>query len=143
MITIKTGKLDHPQLQNLIRQHWQQQYQRPATGDELTAQLAKLAAPDMRVYSAWHRQRLAGMVAIKQLDERTCALESLRTATAFLRQGVATDLLRVVLPEAKGLGFRHIQTQAGRAEHYGPARALLSQFGFRQHQQTWQRQLAA
>src|SRR3546814_16698147 len=64
------------------------------------------------------------------LDARHGEIKSMRTADAFLRQGVAARMLDHIMAEARtrGAGRRSLETGSGAA--FEPAHALYRRYGF-------------
>jgi putative acetyltransferase len=52
-------------------------------------------------------------------------------ATAHLRKGVAANLLRHILDEAKHRSYRRLSLETGSGEPFAPAIELYTRFGFR------------
>ncbi|WP_119396319.1 GNAT family N-acetyltransferase [Salinibius halmophilus] len=130
MLQIKTGQLSHPQVQQLISVHLAAMHaQTPAESVHALA-LSELSASDITLYSAWHRQRLAGIAAIKKWDTHHYELKSMRTASAFLRQGVASDLLGYIVAEVASMGGLSISLETGSSEQFEAAHKLYEQFAF-------------
>lgn len=55
----------------------------------------------------------------------------MRTATGFLRQGVASQMLQHILNEARCRGYQQISLETGSMEAFAPARVLYERCGFR------------
>lgn len=130
MLQIKTGQLDHPQVKNLLATHLQKMHAQTPAESVHALSFLELKSPDITFYSAWHQQRLAGVVALKRLSSQHCEIKSMRTASAFLRQGVASDLLSYVVADAASLGYATISLETGRGEDFKAAHYLYEQFGF-------------
>ena len=80
--------------------------------------------------TAWENGALLGCGAMKELDARHGEVKSMRTAAGHLRKGVATNLLREIVAEARRRGYARLSLETGSAEAFGPARALYARFGF-------------
>lgn len=89
-----------------------------------------LRQANITFWTARINHQLAGCVALKALNETHAELKSMRTAPAFLRQGVAAGLLEFVLGEAKQRGFLRVSLETGSAVAFEPARRLYTRFGF-------------
>jgi putative acetyltransferase len=89
-----------------------------------------LRKPDITFWSAWNASDLAGCGAIKQLNERHGEIKSMRTAYAFLRKGVASQILRHIIDEAKCRRYNRLSLETGSMDYFEPARKLYSSFGF-------------
>lgn len=89
-----------------------------------------LKASNIRFFSAWQQDKLAGCVAIKTLDNQMAELKSMRTARAFRSQGVGQALLQFIIDHAKAQGFTSISLETGTQDYFAAARALYRKFGF-------------
>ena len=54
----------------------------------------------------------------------------MRTASAFLRQGVARNLLEKLITLAGEREYRHLWLETGSAEAFKPARLMYAKYGF-------------
>jgi putative acetyltransferase len=89
-----------------------------------------LCAPDVTFWSAWQDSELAGCAALKELDARHGEIKSMRTASSYLRKGVAMALLEHLLAEAWKRAYRSVSLETGSMQAFAPARALYARFGF-------------
>jgi putative acetyltransferase len=90
-----------------------------------------LRRPDVTFWSAWRGAQLAGVGALKELDPQHGELKSMRTARAFLRQGVAAALVAHMIEIARQRGYRRLSLETGTTAPFAPAHALYERFGFR------------
>jgi putative acetyltransferase len=94
--------------------------------------LDDLRTPAVTFWSVWHEGELMGCGALKQLDSAHAEVKSMRTASAQVRKGVATRLMRHILQEARRRQYRRLSLETGSMEVFEPARALYERFGFEQ-----------
>ena len=73
---------------------------------------------------------LAGCGALKELDAQHAEVKSMRTATGFLRRGVARQLLQHILDVASERGYQRLSLETGSMVGFKPARELYAAFGF-------------
>jgi putative acetyltransferase len=92
--------------------------------------LPRLKAPDISVYTAWRDDKLLGMAALKQLDDATGEIKSMRTDPAHLRERIAKALLDHILGVARARGYRRLSLETGSGEAFEPALALYRKNGF-------------
>jgi putative acetyltransferase len=92
--------------------------------------LDELRQPDITFWSIWDGSQLAGCGALKQLDDEHAEIKSMRTGEAHRRKGVASQLLRHMIDEAKRRGYRRLSLETGSMAYFEPARRLYSSFGF-------------
>lgn len=89
-----------------------------------------LRTPDITFWSIWNGSDLAGCGAMKHLSEEHGEIKSMRTAVAYQRKGVASQVLRHLIEEAKRRGYRRLSLETGSMEYFEPARRLYASFGF-------------
>ena len=89
-----------------------------------------LRKSDVTFWSIWNGSDLAGCGALKELDEHHAEIKSMRTAYAYQRKGVASQVLRHLIEEAKHRGYRRLSLETGSMEYFEPARKLYAGFGF-------------
>jgi putative acetyltransferase len=78
-----------------------------------------------------HRDgELAGCGALKMLDATHGEIKSMRTAEAFLRQGVAAQMLDHIIAVARTRGLQRLSLETGSSGAFEPALALYRRYGF-------------
>ena len=92
--------------------------------------LEGLRAPDITFWAVWHEGLLVACGALKELDEKSAEIKSMRTSSAHLRKGVASALLDHMLRVARARGYRSLSLETGSYEFFLPARKLYEKFGF-------------
>jgi putative acetyltransferase len=89
-----------------------------------------LRKPDITFWTIWNGSALAGCGALKKLDKQHGEIKSMRTAYAYQRKGVASEILRHIVHEAKRRGYRRLSLETGSMDYFEPARRLYASFGF-------------
>lgn len=89
-----------------------------------------LRAGDVTFWSIHRGDDLAGCGALKRIDDRHGEVKSMRTADAFLRQGVAARMLAHILAEARARGLDRLSLETGSGPAFEPALALYRRHGF-------------
>lgn len=89
-----------------------------------------LAQPDVTFWTARRQGELVGCAALKALDNQQGELKSMRTATRYQRQGVASALLAHVIEVAQDRCYQQLFLETGSMAAFAPARALYLRFGF-------------
>jgi len=89
-----------------------------------------LRQPGITFWTIWSGSDLAGCGALKELDNQHGEIKSMRTAYAHQRRGVASQMLRHILDEAKRRGYRRLSLETGAMDYFDPARRLYASFGF-------------
>jgi putative acetyltransferase len=99
-------------------------------GHSFALDLSGLQRPDVTVWSVWRGGALAGVGALKALDDRTGELKSMRTDPLHLRKGVAAALLEHIVDEARRRGYRRLSLETGSGPAFEAALALYRKRGF-------------
>lgn len=89
-----------------------------------------LRTPDMRVWSAWFDDAIAGVGALKAIGEVAGEVKSMRTHPDHLRRGVGAALLEHVIGEARARGYRRLSLETGSGPGFAAASALYRRRGF-------------
>lgn len=92
--------------------------------------LHSLRAPNITFWTAWDGDDLLGCGALKELDNTHGEIKSMRTATAHLRQGVATAILSHIIAECRKRSYTRISLETGSGSAFEPALLLYEKFGF-------------
>jgi putative acetyltransferase len=92
--------------------------------------LSALQASDVTFWSAWIEGKLAGCGALKELDSEQGEIKSMRTAKAFLRKGVAKEVLSFILAEASNRCYKRVNLETGTNDAFLPAQKMYQSFGF-------------
>ena len=89
-----------------------------------------LRAGDMTFWTIHRGENLAGCGALKRLDAAHGEIKSMRTAEAFLRQGVAAHMLVHIVAEARSRGLERLSLETGSGPAFEAALALYRRHGF-------------
>ncbi len=130
MFVIQAGGLHHPAVVALLEDHLSQMAATSPPESSHALDLGALTRADISFWSMWHGEALAGCVAMKQLSTDHGEIKSMKTAAAFVRQGVASQLLMHVIAVAKQRGYLQLSLETGSMAYFQPARQLYERFGF-------------
>jgi putative acetyltransferase len=127
---IRPDDLTSPQVIELLQEHVRNM--RAASPPESchVLDLDELRNPSVTFWGIWNEGDLAGCAALKELDPTHGEIKSMRTATAYLRKGVASRLLGRILAEAKRRSYRRLSLETGAEDCFQAARKLYSKHGF-------------
>ena len=89
-----------------------------------------LRDPAITFWSAWSGAELAGIGALKRLDEQRGELKSMRVDDRFRGTGVGRALLRHIVEEARGRGMTSLWLETGSTAEVLPAKRLYESEGF-------------
>ena len=119
-----------PALLALLREHHVDMLRHSPPASVHALDDAALARGGVDFFSAWLDGELAGCAALKPLDARHGEIKAMRTATGFLRRGVAAALLEHLIGEARRRGYARLSLETGSMDAFAPARALYARRGF-------------
>jgi putative acetyltransferase len=131
-MNIRVDNLTHPEVIGLIRLHLQGMSQHSPPESVHALGIEALRKPEITFWSVWDQSQLMGCGALKELDAQHGEIKSMRTATEHLRKGVAANLMRHILEEAKRRSYRRLSLETGSGEPFAPAVELYKRFGFRE-----------
>ena len=92
--------------------------------------LSGLIQPGVTVWTAWDRDTVVAMGALKLFGDRTGEVKSMRTHPDHLRRGAAAEILDHIIAEARRHGLRRISLETGSGPSFEPALALYRKRGF-------------
>jgi putative acetyltransferase len=130
LVRIVPGDFTDPRVGALLREHLAGMHGSSPPGSVYALSAAALQAPEIAFFTAWRGEALLGCGALKHLDASWGELKSMRTASAYLRQGVASRLLDHLLTLARSRGYRRVSLETGSGPAFEPALALYSRRGF-------------
>ena len=130
MIEVREGGLDDARVEALLNHHRTEAHASTPTDNAHALDSSGLKAAGIRFFSAWDRDALCGVGALKQLGERHAELKSMRTHPDHLRKGVARAILDRIVAEARAAGFARLSLETGTAPMFAPANAMYERHGF-------------
>ncbi|WP_394280420.1 GNAT family N-acetyltransferase [Microbacterium sp.] len=90
----------------------------------------QLRHPDIRFWTAWSGDDLAGMAALRRLSAQDGEIKSMRVAAAHLGTGVGRALVQHLIAQARATGMRALWLETGAQEGFLAARSLYASEGF-------------
>jgi putative acetyltransferase len=130
-MVIRPDDLTSSQVIELLREHLRCMAVVSPPESRHALKLDELKTPDVTFWSVWEGSELAGCGALKEIDETHAEIKSMRTASGYLRKGVASQMVQHILEEAKRRGYGRLSLETGSMEYFEPARRLYANFGFR------------
>jgi putative acetyltransferase len=127
---IRRDDLTGPEIIALLNEHLRSMAQLSPPESCHALDLDGLRKPDITFWSIWDGSELAGCGALKELNDRHGEIKSMRTAYAYQRKGIASQMLQHILKEALRRGYRRLSLETGSMEDFAPARRLYARFGF-------------
>jgi putative acetyltransferase len=127
---IRSGGLYQPEVVELLREHLRGMAALSPPESIHALDLDGLRKPGIGFWSAWQGGELLGCAALKQLDASHGEVKSMRTAERHRGRGVASQLLRHVIDEARRRGYARLSLETGSMAGFAPARGLYARHGF-------------
>ena len=130
-LAIRPTDFDDPRVRDLLRLHLEGMHASSPPGSVYALDLSGLAVPEVTMWTAWSGDALAGMAALKQIDDRRGEVKSMRTHPDFLRRAVAATLLEHVIAVARDRGITRLSLETGSGPPFAAALAMYERRGFR------------
>jgi putative acetyltransferase len=127
---IREDDLSGEPTRDLLRLHLEGMHANSPPGHVFALDLSGLKAPGVTVWTAWQRDVIAGIGALRDFGDGTGEVKSMRTHPAFLRRGVGSLLLEHIIRAARGRGLRRLSLETGGGPAFEPALALYRRRGF-------------
>ncbi len=127
---IHPGDLDDPRVIALLEEHLASMEPTAPAESRHALDLNGLRDPHIRFWCVWDQQSLAGFGALKHLDSTHAEIKSMRTASNYLRQGVADKLLHHLIELARAEGIERLSLETGAMNYFIPARSFYAKYGF-------------
>ena len=130
MLTIREDDLSSEATRALLALHLAGMHASSPPGTVFALDLSGLLAPGVTVWTAWRNGDIAGVGALKQLDDGGAEIKSMRTHPDHLRTGVGAALLEHIVAEARARGIGRLSLETGSGPAFEPALALYRKRGF-------------
>jgi putative acetyltransferase len=130
MLTIVEDDLTGEGTRALLALHLAGMNQHTPPGLVHALDLSRLQHPAITVWTARDGEAVAGVAAMRVLDDGTGELKSMRTHPDHLRKGVAAALLDHIIAEAVARGLTRLSLETGSGPAFDPALTLYRRRGF-------------
>lgn len=127
---IRPGDFDDEQVQALLRLHVEGMHASSPPGTCFVLDLSGLKIPSISFFTLWEGNALLGMGAIKELDNSSAELKSMRTDPKHLRKGVGEKILQHLVSVAKSRGYSRVSLETGTGADFEAAIRLYEKHGF-------------
>ena len=129
-LEIRRDELTGGAVRSLVAAHLDQMHAQTPPESVHALGIAALTDPSITVWSAWLRDDLAGIGALKRLDGRRGEIKSMRVAPAHLGTGVGRALLRHIVAAGRESGMTSVWLETGAGDEFLAARGLYLSEGF-------------
>jgi putative acetyltransferase len=130
MPVIKLGDFGDDRVKALLTRHLEGMYANTPPGHVFALDWSGLQKPEISFYALWEGEELLGFGALKELEPRAGEIKSMRTADAYLRQGVGATILEHIIAEARRRGYTRLSLETGSGPTFEPALKLYRKYGF-------------
>lgn len=127
---IRPDDLSSAETQALLKIHLAGMHANSPPGHVFALDLSGLKTPDVTVWSVWSGEAILAIGALRQLDDGTGEVKSMRTHPDHLRKGAAAFLLEHIISEARRKGLRRLSLETGSGPAFDPAVTLYRNRGF-------------
>lgn len=127
---LKEGQLHTDQVRALLQDHLNNMAKHSPEESRHALDLSGLQHEDIRFWSLWQGEQVAGCGAIKSLSKDHCEIKSMKTSTNFTRRGVAARILQHIIDYSKAQNVKRLSLETGSMEAFEPAHQLYLKFGF-------------
>ncbi|MCL1134853.1 GNAT family N-acetyltransferase [Shewanella hafniensis] len=127
---ITLDDLKGPEIAALLQEHLNDMRATSPLESVHALDLDGLRQPNIRFWTLWDGNNLAGCGALKWLDAEHAEIKSMRTAAPYKQQGIASKILQHLINDAKAAGVKRLSLETGSMDFFNPARLLYSKFGF-------------
>jgi len=127
---IRLDDLSSHQVKDLLAAHLDGMRQNSPPDSVYALDLSGLQSSDVSVWTAWDREELLGIGALKQLSRESGEIKSMRTDPRHLRQGVGLAILNRIIDEAVERGYRRLSLETGSGPEFDVALHMYRKRGF-------------
>jgi putative acetyltransferase len=127
---ITLGDLTDPRVIDLLQCHLTTARAHTPLGSAHALDLVQLQAPAITFWTAWDRDTLIAVGALKQLTEDHGEVKSMHTAALVRRRGIGTAMLEHIIAFARSRGISRLSLETGSWDYFRPAVALYRKHGF-------------
>ena len=130
MLHVRQDDLSSPEVQALIAEHLAGMHGNTPVGHVHALAIEGLRAPEITFFTAWQDDTLCGCGALKELDERSGEVKSMRTRSAQLRRGVGQAVLDAIIKTAASRRYAALYLETGTGPAFEAAHRLYLRNGF-------------
>lgn len=130
MFEVREDDLSCEQTRRLLALHLAGMQANSPSNSVFALDVSGLQARNVTVWTAWRKDRVASVGALKILADGNGEVKSMRTHPDFTRKGAAAAILERVISTARNRGARRLSLETGSGEAFEPALALYRKRGF-------------
>jgi putative acetyltransferase len=130
VMRITLGDLTDPRVVDLLRHHLASARAHTAPGSAHALDIEGLQSPDVTLWTAWDRDTLLAIAALKRLADHHGEVKSMHTASSTRRKGIGSAMLHHIITVARSRGMSRLSLETGSWDYFQPAVALYRKHGF-------------
>ena len=125
------GNFDHPEVNQLLKNHFIELRAASPEGSAHVLDITGLRIPTIKFWSLWEKNQLMGCGALKFLDKDHGEFKSIRIHDNFRGKGYGSKIVNHLINEAKNLKIKRLSIETGSGDFFAPARKLFNNCGFK------------
>ena len=125
------GNFDHPEVDELLNNHFIELRAASPEGSAHVLDIAGLKTPSIRFWSLWEDKKLFGCGALKFLENAHGEFKSIRVHDNFRNKGNGIKVINHLIDKAKILNIKRISIETGASDFFIPARKLFKKCNFK------------
>lgn len=130
VIRTQVDDLSSQEVQALVAEHLAGMHGNSPPGHVNALAIEGLRKAGITFWTAWQGENLCGCGALKALSGSAGEVKSMRTRSAYSRQGVGQAVLSEIMSTARERGYRHLYLETGTGKPFEAAHALYIKNGF-------------
>ena len=127
---IKAGDFSDARVKALLEFHLRGMRAASPPGHVFALDWSGLQKPNISFYTGWEGEALVAMGALKDLNDGTGEIKSMRVAEGCSGRGYGQAMLQHIIAQARTLGFTRLSLETGSGLAFEPALALYRKHGF-------------
>ena len=128
---IRLADLEDSRVIDLLNHHATTARAQTARGSAHALDLTGFAATDIQLWTIWDGDTLAGLGALRQLDDQIGEIKSMHVRHEMRGRGAGDAMLAHLVRSAEALGLKQVSLETGAWAYFDPARRLYERHGFR------------
>ena len=125
MIESIEGNFDHPEVNELLINHFKELRAASPVGSAHVLDIPGLKVSSIKFWSLWENNKLMGCGALKFLSKDHGEFKSIRVQDNFRNKGNGIKIIKHLINESKNLNILRISVETGSGEFFEPARKLF------------------
>jgi putative acetyltransferase len=129
IMEITLGDLTDPRVVDLLQYHLTSARAHTAPGSAHALDIVGLQSPNITFWTAWDRDTLVAVGALKRLTEDHGEVK-LHTILSARRKGIGSAMLKRIIAFARSRRISRLSLETGSSDYFQPAVALYRKHGF-------------